>query len=92
MCLTTQIDCVNSPVPELNLDSDELIDNCDYIDWDKLDTFTQTLDAKLKIVQLNIRGLKGKYHDLIELICKLNYPDIIILCETWLKQVIANLK
>ena len=81
MCLTTRIDCINSPKPELRLDSD-----CDYIDWDNLDAFVQTLDTKQKIVLLHIRGLKGKYHDLIELICKLNYPDIIILCETWLKQ------
>ena len=83
MCLTP---CIETPVPELNLDFDELTDNCDYIDWDKLDSFTHKLDARLKIVQLNIRGLKGKYNDLIELISTLNYPDILILCETWLKQ------
>ena len=37
------------------------------------------------MVQLNIRGIKGKYYDLIDLINKLNKPEIIILCETWLK-------
>ena len=34
MCLMPRIECINPSEPELNLDldSDELIDNCDYID------------------------------------------------------------
>ena len=86
MCLIPRIDCIKSPDSHLNLNSDELIDNCDYIHWDDLDSLTKALHSKLTILQLNIRGIKSKYNDLIELICKLNYPDIIILCETWLKQ------
>ena len=86
MCLTPHVDSIESSLPELNLDSKELVDNCEYIDWDNLNSFTQTLDGKIKVVQLNIRGIKGKYHDLIELIHKLDYPDIIILGETLLKQ------
>ena len=39
---------------------------------------------------MNIRGIKGKYYDLIDLINKLNSPDIIILCETWLKSSDAH--
>ena len=85
MCLTPSIDRLNPPVPELNLDSEELVDNCDYIDWDELGSLDKALQGKLTIIQLNIRGIKCKYNDLIELICKLNYPDILILCETWLK-------
>ena len=37
------------------------------------------------VLQLNIRGIKSKYYDLLELINKLDNPDVIILCETWLK-------
>ena len=85
MCLTPYKEVPNLPEPELNLDSTELIDNCDYIDWDKLDSLNKTLHGKLMIIQLNIRGIKCKYNDLIELIHKLSYPDILILCETWLK-------
>ena len=85
MCL---IPCIETPIPELNLDFDELTDNCDYIDWDKLDSFTSKLDARLKIVQLNIRGLKGKYNDLIELINTLNSPDILMLWFESIKQMV----
>ena len=71
--------------PELILDSDDLVDNCDYVDWDHIDALTKETNNKLKILQLNIWGIKGKYHDLIDLINKLVEPDIVILCETWLK-------
>ena len=85
MCLTPCINRLNPPVPELNLDSEELVDNCDYIDWDELDSLNKTLHGKLSIIHLNIRGIKCKYNDSIKLIRKVNYPDILILCETWLK-------
>ena len=85
MCLTPYKELPNLPEPELNLDSTELVDNCDYIDWDKLDSLNKTLHGKLTIIQLNIRGIKCKYNDLIELIHKLSYPDILILCETLVK-------
>ena len=34
---------------------------------------------------MNIRGIRNKYIDLIDLLNRLDEPDIIILCETWLK-------
>ena len=86
MCLTprvklrSEIDAAN-----LKLDNTDLVDNCDYIDWDHIDKLNKETTNKLTVVQLNIRGLKGKYYDIIDLINKLNNPDVIILCETWLK-------
>ena len=85
MCLTPYKEGFTLSESELNLDSTDLVDNCDYIDWDMLGSLNKTLHGKLTIMHLNIRGIKCKYNDLIELIQKLNYPDIIILCETWLK-------
>ena len=61
------------------------MDNCDYVDWDQIDNLNKEIINKLTVVQLNIRGIKGKYYDIIDLINKLNSPDVIILCETWLK-------
>ena len=85
MCLMPRLDRFIHPASELNLDSEELIDNCDYVDRDELDSLNTTLQGKLSILQLNIRGIRCKYNDLIELIRKAHYPDILILCETWLK-------
>ena len=85
MCLTPRKDEPIHSESELKLDSTDLIYNCDYIDWENLDSLNKTQHGKLTIMQLNIRGIKCKYHDLIELIQKLSYPDILILCETWLK-------
>ena len=85
MCLILHKDGPTHPESELKLDFTDLIDNCDYIDWDNLDSLNKTLHGKLMIMQLNIRSIKCKYNDLIELIQKLSYPDILILCETWLK-------
>ena len=89
MCLTPRTDNVLSSEPsepDLIVNSDDLVDNCDYINWDDLGPFTKSAYSKLVVLQLNIRGIKSKYNDLIELISQINYPDIIILCETWLKQ------
>ena len=86
MCLTPkthlEAERINS---ELKLDNEDLVDNCDYVDWDQIDILNKEIKNKLKVVQLNIRGIKGKYYDLIDLINKLNNPENIILCETWLK-------
>ena len=59
-------------------------DNCDYLPYDAIETF-QHNNNYLNIVQLNIRGLKGKLTDLNNLLVKLKRPGIIILNETWLK-------
>ena len=86
MCLTPRTDNVLPSESDLILNSDDLVDNCDYINWDDLGPFTKPAHSKLVVLQLNIRGIKSKYNDLIELISRINHPDIIILCETWLKQ------
>ena len=91
MCLTPKVQLgTNELVPDLKLDNEDLVDNCDYVDWDDISILNKEIKNKLKIVQLNIRGIKGKYYDLIDLINKLNSPDIIILCETWLKSSDAH--
>ena len=86
MCLTPRIE-LRSEINAANLkvDNTDLVDNCDYIDWDHIDNLNKETTNKLTVVQLNIRGIKGKYYDIIDLINKLNSPDVIILCETWLK-------
>ena len=86
MCLTPRTVCISSSEMNLSLNSEELIDNCDYINYEGLSILTEPLQSKLVVLQLNIRGIKNKYNDLIELIKQLNCLDIIILCETWLKQ------
>ena len=86
MCLTPRVDLRSErDAANLKLDNTDLVDNCDYIDWDHIDKLNKETTNKLTVVQLNIRGLKGKYYDIIDLINKLNNPDVIILCETWLK-------
>ena len=75
MCLTPHKDETIHPESELKLDSTDLIDNCDYIDWENLDSLNKTLHGKLMIMQLNIRGIKCKYNDLIELIPKIKLPQ-----------------
>ena len=86
MCLTPKVHLKSErDVTTLKLDNTDLVDNCDYIDWDQIDKLNKEITNKLKIVQLNIRGLKGKYYDIIDLIIRLKNPDVIILCETWLK-------
>ena len=85
MCLTPKTQLKEEKLIDLKLDNDDLVDNCDYVDWDHLDTLNKEIKNKLNILQLIIRGIKSKYYDLLELINKLNSLDIIILCETWLK-------
>ena len=86
MCLTPRIELRSEiNASNLKLDNTDLVDNCDYIDWDHIDNLNKETTNKLTVVQLNIRGIKGKYYDIIDLINKLNSSDVIILCETWLK-------
>ena len=85
MCLTLRSELkTETNASNLKLDNTDLVDNCDYVDWDQIDYLNKEITNKLKVVQLNIRGIKGKYYDIIDLINKLNSPDVIILCETWL--------
>ena len=60
-------------------------DSCDYLTQDLLDTI-QSNEHDLKILHLNIRGLKGKLFALSSLLNKRKSPEIIILNETWLKE------
>ena len=85
MCLTPKTHLEIGKSSDLKLDNDDLVDNCDYIHWDCIDTLNKEMKNKLNMLQLNIRGIKSKYYDLLELINKWNNPDVIILCETWLK-------
>ena len=63
MCLTpkTHLERERSS-SELKLDNDDLVDNCDYVDWDQINILNKEINNKLKVVQLNIRGIKGRYY------------------------------
>ena len=56
-------------------------DTCDYLSYDSLETL-QTNQKDLRVLHLNIRGLKGKQTELNNLLTRLNSPEIIILNET----------
>ena len=91
MCLTPRLNKVGKDYLnkekdyELYLGHEDIYDNCDYIDWDDIPNLNNETKNKLKVLQLNIRGIRNKYIDLIDLLNRLDEPDIIILCETWLK-------
>ena len=55
-------------------------DTCDYLSYDSLETI-QTDQKDLRVLHLNIRGLKGKQPELNNLLVRLNSPEIIILNE-----------
>ena len=65
---------------EINCD-----DTCDYLTNDSIELIENNV-SDLKIVHLNIRGLKSKINDLSDLLKKLKNPEIIMLNETWLKE------
>ena len=69
---------------------DTINDNCDYISMDDALEIKQS-SKDLSILQLNVRGLLSKQHVLKETLLKLsNPPDVLLLCETWLKRSIEN--
>ena len=68
-----------------NLDVPDLADNCDYVDWSTDHDLLLNSNKQFRIVQFNIRGIRSKYHELLDIINKLNDPEAIVLCETWLK-------
>ena len=58
---------------------------CNYLELDNYDRKLNT--SELSVIQLNVRGLISKQHDLCELINKLKHKvHVIILCETWLTE------
>ena len=91
MCLTPRLNKIDKDYlnkekdHELYLGHEDLFDNCNYIDWDDIPNLNNESKNKLKVLQLNIRGIRNKYIDLIDLLNRLDEPDIIIICETWLK-------
>ena len=60
MCLTPQLDKLHSNCPnkesvqELYLGNEDLIDNCNYTDWDDIPILNNESKNKLKVLQLNI--------------------------------------
>ena len=70
---------------------DGIIDNCDYLDVSDVNSLKHT-DRDLLILQLNIRGLLSKQDSLKQLISEFKVlPDIVLLCETWLKKDTAGI-
>ena len=69
---------------------DGIIDNCDYLDVSDVNSLRHT-DKDLLILQLNIRGLLSKQDLLKQLLSEFKVlPDIVLLCETWLKKDTAG--
>ena len=60
-------------------------DTCDYLINDSVELIENS-GSDLKMVHLNIRGLKSKINELSDLFVKLKNPEIIMLNETWLKE------
>ena len=89
-CFLFTLCCIYDSAPIMNHDSenpicDSINDNCDYA------TEIKQSFQDLSILQLNIRGLLSKQHILKETLLKLqNPPDILLLCETWLKSNTEN--
>ena len=87
--------CIYNSAPIMNHASenpicDSINDNCDYITLDNTVEIKQS-SQDLSILQLNIRGLLSKQHMLKETLLKLqNPPDILLICETWLKSNTEN--
>ena len=83
MCVTPKPD--TSSYLGKNFDVPDLADNCNYVDWSTDHELLSNSNKQFRIVQFNIRGIRSKYHELLDIINKLNDPEVIVLCETWLK-------
>ena len=69
---------------------DGITDNCDYLDVSDVNNLRHT-NKDLLVMQLNIRGLIGKQDSLKHLLSEFKVlPDIVLLCETWLKKDTAG--
>ena len=68
-----------------SLDVPDLADNCDYVDWFTDHDLLLNSNKQFRIIQFNIRGIHSKYHEILDIINKLNDPEVIVLCKTWLK-------
>ena len=75
---------------DLNPICDEIIDNFNYIDLSDISSLSRS-DTDLLVMQLNIRGLISKQDSLKHLLSEFKIlPDLVQLCETWLKKVTEN--
>ena len=83
MCLNNCWASVADKINDLRLQSSDLVDTCEYIDYE--DNWSSK-DTDLLVLQLNITGAQSKLNELKYLIdnnpCK-RVPDVILLCETW---------
>ena len=74
---------MTNEINDLQLQSVDLLDTCEYIDYEERWPCKET---DLLVLQLNIRGVQSKLSELKHLIdnnpCK-RVPDVILLCETW---------
>ena len=83
MCVHKSFRTSNSLLDSLGLE--DLEDNCDYHDLNKT---VDNQQSDLAAIHLNIRGVNSKIGELMHLIdnsLKCQSPEIIMLCETWLK-------
>ena len=83
MCVTPKTNSVS--YSNKNLEIADLADNCDYVEWSSDHELLSNRNNQFRIVQFNIRGVRSKYHELLDICDKLNDPEVIVLCETWLK-------
>ena len=83
MCLNNCRASIDSKITNLKLETVEINDSCEYVDYD--DNWPSQ-HTDLLVFQLNIRGALSKLNELKYLIdnnpCK-RVPDVILLCETW---------
>ena len=83
MCLNNCLASTKSKIKDLRLQSSDILDSCEYIDYE--DNWP-CQNTDLLVLQLNIRGAQSKLNELKYLIdnnpCK-RMPDVILLCETW---------
>ena len=77
--------CVHKNVSTNNDFEVSLNDECDYID---IENAIDSDSGDLTIIQHNIRGLNSKLGDLSHLlnnVQKTGHPNVLLLCESWLK-------
>ena len=71
-----------SVVTDYDLNSELGLTTCDYVDPDNTSRIKPGRND-LSIMQINTRGLLNKLDHLRDII-NYSYPDVILLCETWL--------
>ena len=79
----------NLPLSDLNLHH---LNDCVYLDPTELDDI-EASPSDLTVLQLNVRGLINKQSDLTKIMeyGSKNKVNVVLLCETWLRQDTKNL-